>query len=128
VLIVRDRHAATSDHTVPDMEGPTFAGHLQPVVAKDAVLVTDGRWAYGAFAQANDLLQIPVIAGHGEHVYQGFHIQNVNAYTSRFKASMAPFKGVASKYLDSYLGWRRMIERDGDRLTPHHAIAEALGT
>jgi hypothetical protein len=39
---------------------------------------------------------------------------------------MAPFKGVASKYLPTYLGWRRMIERDGTRLTPAHAMAEAL--
>ena len=40
---------------------------------------------------------------------------------------MAQFRGVASKYLDSHLGWRRMIGRDGDRLTRRHAIAEAIG-
>ena len=127
ILIVRDRHAATTDHILPDLEGATFAGHLKPIVAPDAVLVSDGRAAYGAFAHSNAILHIPIIASHGEHVYEGFHIQNVNAYTSRFKCWMAPFKGVASKYLDSYLGWRRMIERDGDRLTPRHCLAEALG-
>ena len=40
---------------------------------------------------------------------------------------MAPFHGVASEYLTSYLGWHRMIERDGERLTPRHCIAGALG-
>ena len=40
---------------------------------------------------------------------------------------MRAFKGVASKYLPSYLGWHRSIERDGDRLTPPHLITEALG-
>jgi hypothetical protein len=40
---------------------------------------------------------------------------------------MVRFKGVASKYLPSYLGWRRMIERDGDRLTPRHCLASAIG-
>jgi hypothetical protein len=50
----------------------------------------------------------------------------VNAYTSRLKTWMVRFKGVASKYLASYLGWRRMIERDGDRLTPRHALAMAI--
>ena len=40
---------------------------------------------------------------------------------------MRPFKGVASWYLPSYLGWRRMIEREGDRLTPRSAFAQALG-
>jgi hypothetical protein len=74
-----------------------------------------------------DILHIAVVAARGERVYEGFHIQNVNAYTSRFKDWMRPFKGVASKYLPSYLGWRRMIERDGDRFTPRHCIAEALG-
>jgi transposase-like protein len=128
ILIVRDRHATTTDHILPDLEGATFAVHLEPIVTKDSVLVSDGRAAYGAFAHAQAIMHIPVIASRGEHVYEGFHIQNVNAYTSRLKAWMAPFKGVASKYLDSYLGWRRMIERDGDRFTPRHAIAEALGT
>jgi hypothetical protein len=40
---------------------------------------------------------------------------------------MVRFKGVASKYLPSYLGWRRMIERDRDRLTPRHCLAGAIG-
>ncbi|MAI44999.1 MAG: IS1595 family transposase, partial [Hyphomicrobiaceae bacterium TMED74] len=39
---------------------------------------------------------------------------------------MARFKGVASKYLSSYLGWRRMIERDGERLTPRQCLAGAM--
>ena len=45
---------------------------------------------------------------------------------SRLKDWMRPFKGVASKYLSSYLGWRRTIERDGDRFTPRHCICQAL--
>ena len=42
-----------------------------------------------------------------------FHIQNVNAYTSRLKDWLRPFKGVASWYLPNYLGWRRAIEQLG---------------
>jgi hypothetical protein len=85
------------------------------------------RDAYGAFAHAGGILHVPIIAARGEYVYEGFHIQNDNAYMSRLKAWMAPFKGVTSKYLENYLGWRRMIERDGDRLTPCHALAAARG-
>jgi len=51
-----------------------------------------------------------MVASRGEHVYQGFHLQNVNNYTSRLKRSTRRFNGVATKYLDSYLGWRRMID------------------
>jgi transposase-like protein len=127
VLIMRDRHGATTDAILSDLTADTFAAHLTPVVAKDAVLVSDGRDAYGAFAHANAILHIPIIASHGEHVYEGFHIQNINAYMSRLKGWMQRFKGVASNYLASYLGWRRMIERTGERFTPRHALMAAVG-
>jgi hypothetical protein len=38
---------------------------------------------------------------------------------------MAPFKGIASKYMKTYLGWRRTIEREGTHLTPRHPIGQA---
>jgi transposase-like protein len=125
VLIVRDRSGATTDHVLPDLTAPTFAARLAPIVAKDAVLVSDGRDAYGAFAHAEDILHIPIITSRGEHAYKGFHIQNVNAYTSRLKDWMRPFKGVASWYLPSYLGWRRAIERLGENFTPERCLQDA---
>ena len=127
ILIVRDRHGTTTDTIMPDLEGATFTAALAPVVAKDALLVSDGRAAYSQFAEGAGLLHISLNASKGERVYDGYHIQNVNAYISRFKAWMAPFKGVASWYLPAYTGWRRFIERTGDRLTARHVLAEALG-
>jgi hypothetical protein len=41
-----------------------------------------------------------------------FHIQHVNAYHSRLKDWMRRFKGVSTKYLANYLGWRRLLERE----------------
>lgn len=128
VLIVRDRHKVTTDHVLPDFQGTTFEAALDPIVSRDSVLVSDGRPCYGTFAQDRGMLHIAVVATRGERVYEGFHIQNVNAYQSRLKDWMRAFKGVASKYLPSYLGWRRSIERDGHRHTPRHLFAEALGT
>ena len=43
VLIVRDRSGATTDQVLPDLQARTFAAYLAPVVAKDAVLVSDER-------------------------------------------------------------------------------------
>ena len=43
ILIIRDRHEATADHILADLEGPAFAKHLKPIVGADAVLVADGR-------------------------------------------------------------------------------------
>ena len=127
VLIMRDRHKTTTDHILPDFQGATFDAVMDPVVSRDSVLVTDGRPSYRTFARSRGMTHVAIVASRGEHEKGGFHIQNVNAYTSRLKAWMAPFNGVASKYLANYLGWRRMIERLGVRLTPHYALAEALG-
>lgn len=125
VLIARDRHKATTDCILHDFEGHSFETALDPIVDRDAVLVSDGRQAYIGFARPRGIEHVTIVARAGERVVAGFHIQNVNAYASRLKDWMRPFKGVASKYLASYLGWRRMIERDGDRLTPRHVIALA---
>ncbi|MAI45212.1 MAG: IS1595 family transposase, partial [Filomicrobium sp.] len=72
------------------------------------------------------ITQMALVASHGERTIGCYHTQNVNAYQSHFKGWMARFKGVASKYLPSYLGWRRIIERDGERLTPRQCLAGAM--
>jgi ISXO2 transposase-like protein len=126
VLIVRDRHGATTDAVLPDRQGETIGAHLQPLVAKDAVLVSDGAGAYGTFADENSILHIALITSRGEHLYEGFHIQNVNAYVSRLKDWLRRFKRVATHHLPSYLGCRRMIEREGDHLTATRRLIQAL--
>jgi len=125
VLIVRDRHGATLDHVLPDLEAPTFARVMKPVVAQDALLVSDGRAAYGQSADHERLLHIALNANKGERTYGSYHIQNVNAYISRLKDWLRRFKGVATHYLPSYLGWRRMIERESD-LTPARIVMQAM--
>lgn len=127
VLIIRDRHGATTDTILSDLTAEMFERELKPVVAADAVLVSDGRDAYGAFAERSKILHIPIYANRGEHTYEGFHIQNVNGYVARLKSWMVRFKGVASHRLASYLGWRRLIERDDNRLTPRYMLTTALG-
>ena len=65
-------------------------------------------------------------ASRGERTYGSCHIQNVNAYISRLKHWMARFKGVATRYLKSYLGWRRMIEREAENLSATQYLFQAL--
>ena len=126
VLVVRDRYGAALDHVLPDLESATFERVLKPVVASDALLVSDGRAAYGRFAEEAGLLHIALNASAGERTWGSYHIQNFNAYISRLKPWMVRFKGVATKYLASYLGWRRMIERDGTELSSARCMFNAL--
>ena len=126
VLIVRDRHGATLDQVLPDLEGATFKRVLAPVVAHDALLVSDGRAAYGQFADEAGLLHIALNASRGERAYGSYHIQNVNAYISRLKDWLRRFKGVATRYLPSYLGWRRLIEREGENLSATRCLIQAM--
>ena len=51
-----------------------------------------------------------------------FHIQAVNAYHPRLKGWMLRFRGVATKYL----GWRRMLERQADDVSPFQVMAAVL--
>lgn len=127
VLIVRDRNAATTDQVLADRSAQSIAAVLGPIVAKDAILVSDGAQAYSAFAEHQQIAHVRIIVSAGEHVRGAYHIQNVNAYTSRLKGWMMRFKGVATAYLDSYLGWHRMIDRDGDRLTAQSCLVAARG-
>ena len=48
----------------------------------------------------------------GERRRGAWHIQNVNAYHSRFKGWLQRFRGVATSYLPNYLGWYRALERN----------------
>lgn len=126
VLIARDRTGATTDAMLETVNSDAIKGHLGGVVREETLLITDGEKAYAALAKTYALLHVWIIASKGEHVWQGYHIQNVNSYTSHLKGWMERFRGVATKYLDSYLGWRRMIDRDGDDLPAERWLYAAV--
>lgn len=126
VMVTRDRSGATLTQVLPDVTTASITRVLDPIVARDAALVSDGEKAYRAFANATDRLHIALIASAGERTWGTYHIQNVNAYTSGLKAWMARFKGVATEYLPNYLGWHRKLERESEAFTRLSCVAAAL--
>lgn len=126
VMVARDRSGATMTEVLPDVTTSSIANVLDPVVAKDAALVSDGAKAYRAFANATNRLHIALVASAGEHTWGIYHIQHVNAYTSGLKSWMARFKGVATKFLPNYLGWYRKLESERDGFTRLSCVAAAL--
>jgi len=123
VLVARDRNGNTMDAILFKSNQNTLAEVMVPVVDKDALLCSDKKTSYRAFAKKYHLTLKTINASTKEYVKEKiYHIQNVNAYDSRLKAWMKHFNGVATKYLESYLGWMRLLDREKN-LTP----AQLLG-
>lgn len=116
VLVARDRSGQTLDWVMGrgQMTTAALAGALQSVLAKDALLVSDGNPTYRYFAQEAQISHDAINLNAGGRVNGAVHVQNVNAYHGRLKQWLHRFHGVATGYLDNYLGWFRAL--DG-----HHA-------
>lgn len=127
VLIARDRNKVTTDHILPDRSTRSLADVLDSVIAKSAIFVSDAAPAFCAFANAAKLPHVSLNLSAGERTWGDYHIQNVNNYDSRLKTWMRRFNGVATKYLDSYLGWHRTNDRDGSTLSARSMLAAAWG-
>jgi len=114
ILVARDRSGHTLDFITG--RGPVSKTQLKPhlkfTLDQDALLVSDGHRAYKAFCNAEGITHETVKLSKGQRIVKGaYHIQNVNAYHSRFKNWLMRFHGVATKYLPNYLGWRRPLEQ-----------------
>nr|WP_319565303.1 IS1595 family transposase [uncultured Rhodoferax sp.] len=128
VLVVRDRSGQTADFQLQKIDASHITDVLGPLVDKDAILCTDGARVYQKVAHNMGLTHRAINVHKGIHVIEGaFHIQNVNAYDSRLKQWMKRFHGVATKYLENYLGWRRMLERYRQSISPAICLSEAMG-
>lgn len=123
VIIVRDRDGHTTDAILDHANTEEIAKVISPLIDKDVLLCSDGNRIYSAFANALGITHKVINASAGEHIKEAaYHIQNVNAYDSRLKNWMRHFNGVATKYLESYLGWMRMLDRETG-LTPQKVLA-----
>ena len=87
--------ADASNHTVP---------RLRPILIKDVILCTEGNSVVMAIGRKLGVEHHAVNVAASERVCGAWHVHNVNFYRSRLKDWMRQFRGVASKYLDSYLG------------------------
>lgn len=127
VLIARDRNNATTDQILVDRSAQSIKAVLGPVLDTSAILVSDGAQAYRAFANEANILHVALNLSEGERRWGVYHVQNVNSYDSRLKGWMRRFNGVATKYLDSYLGWHRTNDREGSKLNASRLLAAAWG-
>lgn len=128
VLVTRDRAGSTADAILPADDKANIVAALGPLLPKDIILCSDGSSTLAAAAKALGVAHRPINLSSGIRVVAGvYHIQNVNAYDSRLKDWIRRFHGVATRYLDSYLGWFRAIDRShGAGLNPASLLASAI--
>ena len=127
VLIVRDRTGTEADFIFDRVEKTVVHDCLAPLMGDEVVLCSDGSSLYTTFAKAVHIPHKRVIRSAGIFVVEDiFHIQNLNAYVSRLKQWLRCFHGIATKYLEHYLGWRRMLEK-GETLSEKVILNLALG-
>ena len=89
-----------------------MAAALKPFVSADVVLCTDGSSVLAAAARTLGVEHHAVNLSAGVRVDGAWHVQNVNAYHSRLKTWVRKFNGVATRYLENYLGWFRTLDRE----------------
>ena len=128
VLMARDRAGATASLILETNKAASVQAALKPLLAPDTVLCTDGSVTLASAARALGVQHQAVNVSRGRRVKGPWHVQNVNAYVSRLRGWLQRFKGVATKYLDSYLGWFRMLDRSGPTgLQPALVLGAAMG-
>ena len=111
VLVARDRQKQTFDERLESTTGEALYQLLKTHIDKDAVICSDGFRAYGVLARKLGVKRKSINLSKGIRVVEkAFHIQNVNSYHSRLHNWMYRFCGVATKYLNNYLGWFRFLE------------------
>jgi transposase-like protein len=128
ILVARDRSGRTIDAVTGkgSVSKRQLVKHLGPRLERDVLLVTDSHAAYPAFARELGISHEAINASAGERRRGALHIQNVNAYHSRMRAWLVPFRGIASRYLGHYFGWRWAL--DGQRIaSPDAFLRAALG-
>jgi len=126
VLMAADRTGTTVSAILPAVNADAIENVLSPVLNKDALLVTDGARVYPVCADKLGVSHEALNLSAGERVRGSLHIQTVNSRHERLKTFLRRYRGIATKYLDSYLKWFHLV---GIQLnpSPRACLNAALG-
>ena len=106
LLAATDRAGHRAFEAIADAGQTAISGALLPVMARDAVLCTDGHATYERIAKDERIPHFALNAGRrSKRTPSSHHINTVNALIGRFRAFMQPFCGPASKNLAAYGRW-----------------------
>jgi transposase-like protein len=126
VLVAADRSGATLSAVLPAVNAAALQEVLGPVIAKDALLVSDGCTSYPPCAAALGISHEALNLSAGERVRGDLHIQTVNSRHEQIKTFLRRHRGVATKYLDNYLRWFHLAVLPA-RSSPRACLSAAMG-
>ena len=122
VPVAADRSGATASTVLPAADADALTEALEPVVDEDVLLVSDGHKGYPACAAALGVRHEVLNLSAGERVRST--IQTVNSRRGQLKDFRRQYRGVATRYLESYLRW---LIVPGSEVSPRACFAAAMG-
>src|SRR5512147_807496 len=126
VLVAADRTGATISAILPAVNADTIKDVLAPVLGKDTLLVTDGASFYPPCAAMLGVTHETLNQSAGERVRGELHIQTVNSRHERLKTFLRRYRGIATRYLGSYLKWFHLAGLHLDP-SPRTCLNAAMG-
>ena len=127
VLVAVDRSGATLSAVLSAVTAQTIQAVLEPAMAKDALLVSDGNNVYPRCARALGISHEPLNLSAGERTRGELHIQTVNSRHERLKTFLRQRRGIATKYLGNYLNWFHQIGLS-QTFSPRACLNAAIGS
>jgi len=124
ILVAADRSGAVVSAVLPVDSAEAIRAVLDPVLSKDALLVTDGGTALACCAIGMKVSHEVMNQSAGERVRGELHIQTVNSLHERIKTFLRVRRG--TKYLDNYLRWFHLAGLQ-HAPTPRACLNAAIG-
>jgi transposase-like protein len=126
ILVAADRSGDVVSAVLPVASGDAIKAVLDPILSKDALLVTDGGKALACCATEMKVTHEVLNQAAGERVRGDLHIQTVNSLHERIKGFLRGRRGVATKYLGNYLRWFHLTGLQHSP-TPRACLNAAIG-
>ena len=128
VVTLRDRTGKGADRVAISSLGLHAYDLYHVHLSKDTLLITDGDTELSAAAKKRNPeahLALPGKESRGCGI-SPYHIQTANSFHSNLKSWIRRFNGVATKYLENYVGWHRHLVEGNHRKDPNTFIALSL--
>lgn len=111
VVFARDRHQNTLEYILPKFSSKSLCNKYLNRVSADSLVCSDLKPEYQEYTKSEKLRHGKLQLSKGETVIKDIvHLKNVQNYEAELNNWLRRFRGVASKYLDTYLGWYRNLD------------------